>query len=89
MDKIHRKQAIGSMFEVVKRVEMYVWNGHVCPAWREINKIKPMLQDLPEYNEIFYALSQNLLDGRQIQAHAETLRFRDRLLRDIQTQTTP
>jgi len=66
--------------EILKRIEIYVWNGQVNPAWRELGKARPYLAHFPEFSEITYRIGFELRDGKQVDAHNDVKRLHALLL---------
>ena len=81
--------------EHIKRIEIYIWNGQVCQAWRELGKLRPVMQSFPEYFNLVERISFRLREGHQIDAHSDVKRLFDRLsttlskLSTTETETQP
>lgn len=69
--------------EILRRAEMLVWHGQVCPAVRELGKLYPLVPGLDKHQELIYRIGFNLRDGRQPDAHRDIVRLRDKLWTEI------
>ena len=86
---MNEQQQLREALGIIKRVEIQVWDGHICQAVREIGKLRPLQGVLTAHQEILYRIGYNLRDGRHPDAHAELLRLQGRLVAEYRDKYFP